>query len=124
MAETRANTDTMERFHLVYLAAADYLLGNHAEAERQCAKARGLMATVGGWHAAALCKIGEDARASARLSEYVAEVGALWQGAVPPDEQAVRSWFVSVFPLRDNEARCDLERTLARIGRQDCGPPA
>ena len=66
VAETRRHADMMEPFHLVYLAAADYLCGNYRETADQCVKAVGRMSTVGGWHTAALQQLGREDEAQAR----------------------------------------------------------
>ncbi|WP_085865698.1 BTAD domain-containing putative transcriptional regulator [Pseudooctadecabacter jejudonensis] len=110
---------TMEPFHLIYLAASNYLCGNDQIAVDQCAQGVGLMSTVGGWHAAALMRIGRPDDARARLHSYVAEIADQWCGTGPADPQAVITWFVSCFPLRDKTVREDLRATLMSVAALD-----
>jgi len=118
VAETRSHAAVMERYHLVYLAAADYLCGQFERTAEQCAQSRGLMATVGGWHACALAKLGDVGAARARYLAFIDEVSADWMGAGPPSERAIREWFLSVFPLKSSAARRDLRATLEAVAHR------
>ncbi len=116
--ETRRHSATMEPFHLIYLAATDYLCGDFAGAERQCARGAGLMTTVGGWHSAALWKLGRRAEAAQRLADWQAEIAGQWRGQGPASREAILDWFTAIFPLRNESAREDLRRTLSQITAQ------
>lgn len=115
VAEAKAHAETMEPFHQIYLAAADYLLGNYAAAAQQCEAGPGLMPTVGGWHAAALWQQGHHKAAAVRLDSYLAELRRLWRG--PPDagDDQLLDWFASVFPLRHQGWRDDLRQVLVQV---------
>lgn len=105
---------TMEPFHLIYLAATNYLTGNFETALQQCLQGSGLMATVGGWHSASLVKLGRVEEARARLKLYHSEIAQVWSGQQPATPERVNDWFVSVFPLRKHETRTRLKETLDR----------
>ncbi|MEH6523600.1 BTAD domain-containing putative transcriptional regulator [Sulfitobacter sp.] len=109
---------TMEPFHLIYLAASNFLCGNPEIAAEQCAQGQGLMSTVGGWHAAALMHTGQPEAARARLNSYVAEIAGQWCGQGTPDGRAVIDWFASCFPLRSEAVRQDLHATLLSVYAQ------
>jgi len=115
MAAVAERFDTMSRFHHVYLAAAQYLTGNPAEAARQCDRAAGLMTTVGGWHSAALAQLGQHAAARDRFAEFCAEISAVWSGPEPASPQAIIDWFVACFPLREEADRAALKQTLQTL---------
>ena len=119
--ETKQHAHVMEPFHLIYLAAADYLLGNFAAAAGECASGAGLMATVGGWHSAALWHLGERDAAARRLAAYGQEIAAQWHGPGLPDLAAVIGWFVAVFPLRHAPVRAELRATLQAVARHGSG---
>lgn len=119
--ETKQHAHVMEPFHLIYLAAADYLLGNFAAAAGECASGAGLMATVGGWHSAALWQLGERDAAAQRLAGFGHEIAAQWHGPGTPDLAAVTGWFVSVFPLRHAPVRQELRATLQAVARHSSG---
>lgn len=105
---------TMEPFHLIYLAATNYLIGNFETALQQCFQGSGLMATVGGWHSASLVELGRIEEARARLKLYHSEIAEVWNGQQPATPERVNNWFVSVFPLRKHETRTRLKETLDR----------
>ncbi len=111
--------DTMSPFHLIYLAASNYLTGDYVAAQRQCEAGAGLMSTVGGWHSAALAKMGRLDEARSRFSDYCLEISAKWYGDSPCTSEAVIDWFVACFPLRVEDDRNDLRATLKALN-----PPA
>jgi DNA-binding SARP family transcriptional activator len=115
VAEVRSHSAGREPFHLIYLAATDYLCGDYAAAERQCAEGAGLMTTVGGWHTAALWKLGRKDEAVQRLQAWLDEIVPQWRGAEPASTGAVLDWFAEIFPLRHEEARRDLRATLEEV---------
>lgn len=115
VAEAKSHAAVMEPFHQIYLAAADYLLGNYAAAAAQCETGAGLMPTVGGWHAAALWQMGQSKPAALRLDGYLAELRRLWRGAEDPGDDQLLDWFTSVFPLRNEAWRSDLRQVLAQV---------
>jgi DNA-binding SARP family transcriptional activator len=123
VAETKAHVAVMEPFHLIYLAAADYLCGNFAATLVQCERGIGLMSTVGGWHSAALWKLGRREDAARRLSAYLDEIRAVWRGPHPPGDREILDWFVSIFPLRHEAVREELRATLEDVARVDCSGP-
>ncbi len=112
VAETKRHAAVMEPFHQIYLAAADYLCGDFAAAARQCESGAGLMPTVGGWHSAALWRLGEAEAAARRLDAYLAELRGQWRGPPAPTDAQLLDWFLSVFPLRDEAWRQELRETL------------
>lgn len=115
VAEAKAHSAVMEPYHLIYMAAADYLRGDYAQAAEECSRGTGLMPTVGGWHAAALWKLGQKVEASERLARYLDEIRSQWCGATDPDDTRIIDWFVSCFPLREKSAADDLRATLNAI---------
>lgn len=111
-AEARSHAEVMEPFHQIYLAAVDYLRGDHGLAARQCDGRGGLMPTVGGWHAAALWQMGEAEAAARRYDAYLAELRLQWHGPPQPSDAQLLDWFLAVFPLRREEWRQSLRETL------------
>ncbi|MDF3414420.1 SARP family transcriptional regulator [Sulfitobacter sp. M72] len=109
----------MEPFQLIYLAASNFLCGNHAVAVEQCAQGQGLMSTVGGWHAAALMLTGQPEAARERLDSYVVEIAGQWCGQGAPNAKAVIDWFASCFPLRSEAVREELHATLLSVYTQN-----
>lgn len=107
----------MDPFHLIYLAAADYLCGDYEAAASQCQAGAGLMTTVGGWHSAALWKLGRREEGSQRLCEWFDVIGAQWRGQGAPTGDAILDWFAAIFPLRDEHARADLRASLADVAQ-------
>lgn len=110
--ETRRLDAGVEPYHRIYLAAADYLCGDHAAAAAACAQGRGLMTTVGGWHSAALWHLGRRDEARRRLTEWTDEIRPQWRGAGPASTAAILEWFAAVFPLRNPAARAGLLAAL------------
>ncbi len=115
VAETKSHAEVMEPFHQIYLAAADYLLGNYESAAAECETGAGLMPTVGGWHAAALWQMGQHQAAVARLDAYLAELRRQWQGPVDASDPQMIEWFLSIFPLRHDAWRQALGAVLMQI---------
>lgn len=114
-AEAKRHAAVMEPFHLIYLAAADYLCGDYAEAARQCAAGAGLMTTVGGWHSAALWQLGHRPEAVERYRHWAAEIASQWRGTGPATGSGILDWFAAIFPLREESVREDLRRTLDAV---------
>lgn len=108
----RSEPRLLEPFHLVYLAAIDYLLGDYESAVSLCKETQGFMPTVGGWHTVALHKLGEVGPARARFIEYLEETRALWKGQAALTTESLIHWFTSIFPLRYESTRIDLRDTL------------
>lgn len=115
VAEAKMHAAVMEPFHLIYLAAADYLLGDYPAAADECRRGAGLMPTVGGWHALSLWKMGHEAEATSRLRNYLAEIRASWHGAAEPADDQIMDWFSDCFPLREESTLADLRSTLRTI---------
>ncbi|WJS83861.1 BTAD domain-containing putative transcriptional regulator [Paracoccus sp. TOH] len=111
-AETRRHAEVMEPFHQIYLAAVDYLCGDYAATARQCENRGGLMPTVGGWHSAALWRLGETEAAARRFDAYLADLRGQWHGQAEATDAQRLDWFLSVFPLRREEWRQELRETL------------
>lgn len=107
--------DGKSPFHLIYLAAANYLLGHYAETVVQCEAGTALMTTVGGWHSAALAQLGRTDEARQRFDTFCADIKAVWCVSEPCTPEAVIDWFVACFPLRVEKDRQDLRRTLYSI---------
>lgn len=112
MAELQKRPQSLQAFHLTYMAATNYLCGHYEQAAQQCQNGPNLMSTVGGWHTAALFQIGQHQQARKRLNDYVQEISAQWQGPAPATAEDVINWFVSCFPLRENSVRQALKETL------------
>lgn len=115
IAEVAKLPGTMEPFHLIYLAASNYLIGNYDVALHQCENGAGLMSTVGGWHSAALVQLGRYKEARSQLEQYHSEIADIWCGKHPATLENVIDWFVSCFPLRNNATRPNLLNALNRI---------
>ena len=109
--------DAMAPFHLIYMAAVNYLCGNYAQTERQCAQAGDIMATVGGWHTAALVQLGREDDARKRLNAYLAYMKTQWSLPEPPDTNDILDWFAASFPLRDESVRKALRKTVGHATR-------
>ncbi|WP_054460712.1 hypothetical protein [Phaeobacter sp. 11ANDIMAR09] len=118
LSELERLPETLQPFHSVYLAAASYLLGDFDVSAQHCIGADGLMSTTGGWHCAALAKLGDTQAARQRLEQYHQEISALWHGGKAPDLRDVIDWYVACFPLRNDEVREDLRRTLYDVTTQ------
>lgn len=114
-AEARSHAEVMEPFHQIYLAAVDYLRGDHASTATQCEGRGALMPTVGGWHSAALWKLGRPEAAARRYHAYLAELRRQWHGPPQASDAELLDWFLSVFPLRREEWRQDLRQTLEQV---------
>lgn len=110
--EMQQAPEALEPFHLVYLAAVNYLCGHYEQTAHQCDEAGDLMATVGGWHVASLVQLGQMRAAKARLKDYHSFMMQQWVLPKAPSCQDVIDWFVSVFPLRDEAVREELRSTL------------
>ncbi|WP_390912445.1 BTAD domain-containing putative transcriptional regulator [Pseudosulfitobacter sp. SM2401] len=108
----------MEPFHQIYLAAAGYLVGAYEDTVRYCVGGDGLMSTVGGWHSAALIKLGDTDAANCRFGDYFKEISATWYGDHAATPRSVIDWYVSCFPLRNEAVREDLRQTLNQIAFQ------
>lgn len=117
VAETKAHAAVMEPFHLIYLAAADYLLGDYPAAAEECERGTGLMPTVGGWHSLALWKLGREDEATQRLRSYLAEIRGSWRGRTEPTDARIIDWFGHCFPLRDAAIQTDLRKTLETVAQ-------
>ncbi|MTH34604.1 SARP family transcriptional regulator [Paracoccus limosus] len=122
-AEAKSHAAVQEPFHQIYLAAADYLLGDYPAAARQCEAGAGLMPTVGGWHAAALWKNGQQDEAARRLDSYLDELRGQWRGPPDPSEAQMLDWFLAVFPLRHDHWRDDMRNVLDAILRHRIAMP-
>lgn len=115
ITEAKTHSAVMEPFHLIYMAAVDYLRGDFAQSAEECSRGSGLMPTVGGWHAASLWKLDRRDEATGRLADYLAEIRAQWCGEDDPEDARIIDWFVSCFPLHEQSAAADLRRTLQQI---------
>lgn len=104
-----------EPFHDIYLAAVYYLLGDFPRAAAFCDGNIGRMTTVGGWHSAALVRIGQQAAAKRRFTSFVDEISAQWRGAQAATPHDVIDWFTACFPLRHETARDELRTTLSTL---------
>ncbi len=118
LSELERLPETLQPFHDIYLAAASYLLGDFAAAAKHCVGGDGLMSTTGGWHSAALAKLGQSQTARQRLEQYHQEISALWHGPKEPGLHDVIDWYVTCFPLRNESVREDLRRTLYDVAAQ------
>lgn len=112
---TRDQKEGMQPFHKIYLAATAYLNGNYAEAVKECEEGEGLMTTVGGWETAALWNLGRSDEAVQRFDKFRREIEAIWSGAESFTEDGLISWFVSIFPLRQESVRDDLKAVLQAV---------
>ena len=108
---------TMEPFHLIYLAACNYLIGEFEPVLNQCETGKGLMSTVGGWHCVALMQLGQTQAAVQRLDQYRLEISELWCGEDDASLRNVIDWYVSCFPLRNETVREGLRQTLDQISQ-------
>jgi DNA-binding SARP family transcriptional activator len=117
-AEAKLHAAVMQPFHLIYLAAADYLCGDFDAAARQCAEGAGLMTTVGGWHSAALWKLGRTDAAVDQLRSWTTQIASQWRGQGPASTNDILTWFAMIFPLRHEAVRSDLLRTLQDIAER------
>jgi len=104
--------DALEPFHLIYLAAVNYLCGNFEQAAKQCERAGDIMATVGGWHTACLVQLGKMGEARMRLMDYHRFIEGQWALDTEPSCHEVIDWFVSSFPLRSEMVRDELKSAI------------
>jgi len=104
----------MQPFHLVYLAAVNYLSGDYARAAAQCAQVGDIMTTVGGWHAAALVQLGEKEQARQRVTGFISHIRGMWAMPDTPTDAQVLDWFTACFPLRARAAQAELRHSLGR----------
>ncbi len=103
----------MQPFHLVYMAAVNYLSGDHTRAAEQCAQAGDSMTTAaGGWHAAALCQLGQMDEAQRRVKNYIGIVKKQWSLPAEPKDGEVLDWYTACFPLREESVRKALRNTV------------
>ena len=102
----------MQPFHLVYLAAVNYLSGDYENTAKQCAQAGDIMTTAGGWHAAALYKLGRKAEAQRRIKGYINFVKNQWSLPTPPSDGEVLDWYTACFPLKDAKISRALRETV------------
>ncbi len=107
--------EAMQPFHLVYMAAVNYLAGNFELASEQCTQAGDSMTTAaGGWHAAALCQLGEMDDAHLRVNSFIGVIKKQWSLPDQPEDGAVLDWYTACFPLQDEKVRKVLRKTLDR----------
>ncbi len=105
----------MQPFHLVYMAAVNYLAGDYARAAEQCAQAGDSMTTAaGGWHGAALCQLGQMAEAQRRIKNYIGIVKKQWSLPDAPTDGEVLDWYAACFPLREESVRTALRATVGQ----------
>jgi len=105
--------EAMQPFHLVYMAAVNYLAGNFALTCEQCSLAGDSMTTAaGGWHAAALCQLGNMDEAHLRVKSFINVIIMQWSLPDQPKDDAVLDWYTACFPLRDEKVRMTLRKTL------------
>lgn len=115
VAETKQHAAVMEPFHLIYLAAADYLRGEYQATADQCARGTGLMTTVAGWHSAALWQLGQKDAATHCMADWFRDMQAQWRGDGPATPAAIIDWFTDIFPLRHEAVRNSLRATLGAV---------
>ena len=105
----------MQPFHLVYMAAVNYLAGDFELARTQCAQAGDAVTTSsGGWHAAALCQLGRMDEAQHCVKNYIASVKKQWSLPAEPADGEVLDWYTACFPLREESARKALRKTVGQ----------
>lgn len=105
--------EAMQPFHLVYMAAVNYLGGNYELACEQCTQAGDSMTTAaGGWHAAALCQLGKMDEAQLRVKNFIAVIKKQWSLPTQPEDGEVLDWYTACFPLRDENVRAILRKAL------------
>ena len=107
------------RAHWGYQAQTRFLCEDYTGSVTAAARALNVLPFLSAWHAAALGHLGyrEDARDKAR--SFVEASRANWHGRTPPTEEAIASWLLRAFPIRDP---ADLERL--REGLRLAGLPA
>ncbi len=103
----------MQPFHLIYMAAVNYLSGDFERARAQCAQAGDAVTTSsGGWHAAALYQLGRKEEAHSCIENYVDSVKKQWSLPREPTASEVLDWYTACFPLREESARKALRETV------------
>ncbi len=107
--------EAMQPFHLVYMAAVNYLAGNFELACAQCAQAGDSVVTsAGGWHAAALCQLGRMEEAQVCIKNYIGKVKRQWSLPAEPKDAEVLDWYTTCFPLRDESVRKALRNAVGQ----------
>jgi len=102
----------MQPFHLVYMAAVNYLGGDYVRTVEQCAQAGDIMTTTGGWHAAALYQLGRTDEAQERLLRFIDFVKKQWSLPAEPQNAEVLDWFTACFPLKEDAVGKALRETI------------
>jgi len=70
---------------------------------------------IQGWAAIAHAHLGQIVEARAALKQFYQDVRRHWAGEAEPTGEALRAWFVGIFPLKLEEDRRLLEEGFAKI---------
>ncbi len=103
----------LQPFHLIYMAAVNYLAGNYELAVEQCAQAGDSMSTAAdGWHAASLSRLGRMEEAHKRVKIFIGLIKKQWALPAEPTDGEVLDWFADCFPLRESSVRTALREAV------------
>jgi tetratricopeptide (TPR) repeat protein len=99
-----------------YRASVELLGRNFAACIAAVSRAPDMYPDIQGWAAVAHAHLGHLAEARAALQQFYADMRRRWAGAGRPTEQALRTWFAEVFPIKLEEDRRLISEGLERIG--------
>jgi DNA-binding SARP family transcriptional activator/TolB-like protein/Tfp pilus assembly protein PilF len=95
------------RSHWGYQTQTRFLCEDYAGAADAAARAQDHMSFVPAWHAAALSHLGRREEAAEKARGFLQRCRANWHGAAPPTDEAIASWLLNAFPIRE---QADWER--------------
>ena len=96
-----------------HIATIRFLTGDYVGAVEAAERSHNVIADTPGWKAAALGKLGRTTERAAALQELEHAVGKVWAGPAAASGADIRSWFINVFPIRDDAVRSEITAALS-----------
>lgn len=96
------------RLYWGYQSTILFLAGDDEGCVAAADNVRGSIVNFPAWAAAALWRLGRGEEAAARWRGFEADARARWDAPAPPSTPDVLDWFVSLFPIRSEQAKSRL----------------
>ncbi len=102
-----------------YIATCLYLVGDYAAASDAADVAGDAIINLPAWQAAGRIRAGDPVGAAGSMAKFLHLAKANWHGGPNPSDEDALDWFMDCFPIRSDEVRDQLRRSLlAALGEK------
>ncbi len=95
-----------------YIATCLYLVGDYAAASDAADVAGDAIINLPAWQAAGRIRAGDPVGAAGSMAKFLHLAKANWHGGPNPRDEDALDWFMDCFPIRSDEVRDQLRRSL------------